>query len=98
MTGITASQKVKKKLKDKHQLSLREVNECFANRAGKFLFDRRVEHKTDPPTRWFISETDHGRIVKVVFIYHKDKNEFELKTAFTPEDYDKSIEIYKRFG
>lgn len=71
------------KLRDKHQVSQQEVVECFYNKWGRFFTDTRLEHQTDPPTYWFISETDKNRRLKVVFIRHPDL--FEIKSAFPPE-------------
>lgn len=45
-----------------------EVFEAFENRCGQFLMDSREEHATDPPTLWFVAETNAGRILKVMFV------------------------------
>lgn len=45
-----------------------EISQCFANREGAFLRDTRERHQSDPPTQWFIGETDFGRKLKVAFI------------------------------
>jgi len=45
-----------------------EIHECFWNRTGRTLIDDREEHRTKPPTRWFIAETAAGRHLKIVFI------------------------------
>lgn len=45
-----------------------EVIQCFANRTGLYLIDDREEHESDPPTQWFIAETDYGRKLKIAFI------------------------------
>lgn len=43
--------------------------QCFANREAKIaLIDTREEHQSDPPTRWFIAETDFGRKLKIAYI------------------------------
>jgi hypothetical protein len=47
---MRASPNVRRKLRIKHAVSMQEVYECFANRAGTFLEDARVEHATVPPT------------------------------------------------
>lgn len=65
---IIISQKIRDKLKSKHSVSEEDVAQCFANRTGTYLLDPREEHASDPPTQWFISETDFGRKLKVVFI------------------------------
>ncbi len=58
------SDAVRKKLKDKHGISEEQVQCCFLNRERGYLFDDREEHKTDPPTRWFIAEDDAGKLIK----------------------------------
>ena len=67
-----------------------EIIQCFANKEGKFLLDTREEHKTNPPTQWFISETDYGRKLKVVFMKHKN-GDIEIKSAFNPNETEKRI-------
>ena len=91
---IEISQKILKKLDEKHQVSRDEVEQCFANRSGKYLRDLREEHKSNPPTLWFISETDFGRRLKVVFIF--SNGVIYLRTDFEPND--KETAIYNRLG
>lgn len=78
------------KLTKKHKVSVGEVLECFANRVGPSLTDKRLNHQTNPPTRWFIAETDMGRKLKVVYILVD--NSFEVKTAYPPNQTE--IDIY----
>jgi hypothetical protein len=88
------SESVLRKLTQKHKVSVSEVIECFANRRGKSLTDNRLDHQTNPPTRWFIAETDMGRKLKVVYMVVD--NSFEIKTA-----YDANIDelgIYARIA
>ncbi|WP_261977799.1 ADP-ribosyl-(dinitrogen reductase) hydrolase [Marinobacter sp. F3R11] len=70
---------------------MEEVQECIANRTGKFLEDMREDHKSDPPTQWFIAETDSGRQLKIVFIL-KD-GDVVVKTAYVPNEDEKRIYI-----
>jgi hypothetical protein len=60
-----------------------EILECFANRTGRYLDDLREKNKTTPKTQWFISETDYGKKLKIVFIMHPNKA-IEIKSAFEP--------------
>ena len=76
--------KVKKKLLDKHNVTQDEVMECFMNRDGAFFKDTDERHETDPPSWWFCAETDRGRSLKVVFIDYGDR--YQIKTAFGPTD------------
>ena len=50
MKSLIISPKILKKIKEKHDVDRREVEQCFENRAGTFLVDERDSHITDPPT------------------------------------------------
>jgi len=96
------SEDVRKKLAEKHGVSEDEVRQCFENLEGDYIKDTREEHLTDPPTYWFVSETNKRRVLKVAFIARKVKTEsgtetrVDIKTAYAP-DADE-IELYKRRG
>lgn len=94
MKNLIVSADVLVKLRDKHRVSQREVEQCFENKCGTYLIDDREDHRSDPPTLWFISETNRGRKLKVVFIFI-DGN-VHLRTAFEP--HPEAIDIYDRFG
>ena len=81
---IKISRRVAAKLKDKHGVSTAEVVECFANRHGKFFTDTRQVHQTDPPTYWFVAETDRRRVLKIVFVRYPKF--FAIKSAFDRKD------------
>lgn len=88
------SPRVRAKLDQKHGgVSESELDEAFANRDGDFLIDTREEHKTNPPTEWFVAQTDRGRLLKVVFVNRMDGT-IEIKSAYTPEQ--PTIAFYKR--
>ncbi|MBD2859976.1 ADP-ribosyl-(dinitrogen reductase) hydrolase [Spongiibacter sp. KMU-158] len=89
--ALVISTKIMAKLKDKHCVTKTEVLQCFSNINGEFLIDSREEHQTDPPSQWFIAETDQGRKLKVVFVF-KD-GDFFLKTAYPANSTE--ISIYK---
>jgi uncharacterized DUF497 family protein len=93
---LSISPGVREKLATKHGVTPTEIEQCFANRDGGFLEDLREEHRTDPPTQWFISETNAGRVLKVVFIRRTDKDgvRLHLRTAYPPND--EEIRIYER--
>lgn len=78
------SPRVLQKLEEKHNVSRDEVWQCFLNRTGGFLIDHRLEHQTAPATKWFISETDKGRKLKIVFVDAMTANgkEVAIKTAY----------------
>jgi hypothetical protein len=82
-----------RKLKNKHGVSKQQIMQCFANFTGYPLTDNREQHKTNPPTQWFISETNAGKRLKIVFIQISTK-EVIIKTAYKP---NKTIEqIYSK--
>lgn len=92
---LKISERILKKLKDKHRVKIEEVWECFINRIGGFLEDTRTSHRTEPPTMWFIAETDKGRLLKVVFMELSDGN-YEIKTAYEPNDTE--VTIYEKYS
>ena len=87
--NLIASPKIIEKLLDKHGLVLAEVEEAFLNRTGHFLIDSRQEHRTIPPTMWFIAPTNRGRLLKVVFVRVDEK--IYLKTAYEPNATERRI-------
>lgn len=93
--GLQLSQRIREKLAAKDPpVTEPEIVQCFANREGPYLFDIREEHRTDPPTRWFVAETDFGRLLKVVFIQKDD--DVIIKTAYDANDAERRI--YRQFG
>lgn len=88
---LIISKRVREKLANKQPpVTEAEIVQCFANREGRFLLDTREEHKTNPPTKWFIAETNYGRLLKVVFVRNIDGS-IEIKSAFDPNDTEKRI-------
>ena len=55
------------KLKNKHDVSATEVEQTFLNRADKLAKEVREKHQKGEQRWWFISATDTGRKLKVVF-------------------------------
>lgn len=92
--GLIVSPAIRQKLWTKHNVTVEEVEECFANCPGHFLRDTRGRHKTKPPTLWFIAATDRGRYLKVIFIQGSGGN--FLKSAFAPDEVE--TRIYARYG
>lgn len=78
------SPRVAAKLRDRHKVDGNDIAECFANRHGKFFTDSRADHQTDPPTYWFVSETDAGRVLKIIFVRYPES--FAIKSAYEPTD------------
>lgn len=92
MLNLIVSSAIRDKLLDKHCVKEGEVHECFFNRDGPYLEDDAEDHRTDPPSYWFIAETNRGRRLKVVFVA-KDGNVY-LKTAYNANE--KSERIYTK--
>lgn len=82
--------RIRQKLKEKHNVSPLEVEQCFYNRTGRFLEDSREEHRTHPPTQWFIAETDTGKRLKVVFV-EETLGGIHIKTAYEPNATEERI-------
>ncbi|PID44069.1 MAG: ADP-ribosyl-(dinitrogen reductase) hydrolase [Proteobacteria bacterium] len=86
---LKISARVKEKLRKKHNVGVDEVIECFANREGGIYKDVREDHKTNPPSLWFIAETNMGLHLKVVYI---NKNgEIHIKTAYPANKTEKNL-------
>lgn len=94
MRNIIISSGVLEKLITRHNVEQREVEQCFENLIGLFLEDDREDHRTDPPTLWFIAPTNKDRLLKVVFIFI-DGN-VHIKSAFEPNA--EEISIFERLG
>lgn len=93
--ALVLSEKVREKLAGKTPpVSEDEILQCFANRSGRYLLDQREQNQTDPPTRWFLAETDYGRMLKVVLVQTGEG--VVIKTAYDPNAIEQ--EIYQRFG
>ena len=93
--SLYLSPKVRQKLLDRN-VTEAHVLQCFANRAGRDLFDKRPQHQTVPPTRWFIAETDYGIKLKVVYMLYPDTQVVEIKSAFQPNEDE--LRIYGTHG
>ena len=80
MQTVVISPAILEKLDSKHNVTRREVEQCFENREGDYVEDSREEHKTDPATYWFIAPTNNNRLLKVVFVF--DNGNVYIKSAF----------------
>jgi len=94
MMNLRISDSVLLKLKEKHGVDRREVGQCFCNKCGLFLEDTRADHKSDPPTLWFVAPTNSGRMLKVIFVY-RDGNVY-LRSAFDADIATRAL--YDRHG
>lgn len=93
MGKVIISETILAKLAAKHNIGAPEVFQCFANRTGKLLTDNREQHRTDPPTKWFIAPTNKGRLLKVCYVPDGD---YYLRTCFEPNDVE--LAIYRKHG
>lgn len=94
MRTIVISAKIDEKIDIKHQATQLEIDQCFDNKCGINLIDTREDHKTDPPTLWFIAQTRTGRLLKIIYIY-KNGN-YYIKSAYEPDENE--IAIYEKHG
>ncbi len=94
MKNLIVSAGVLAKLREKHGVSEREVEQCFDNKCGLYLVDDREDHQTDPVTLWFIAPTNNDRLLKVAFMFIEGN--VHIKSAFEP--YPSEIELYEQLG
>jgi hypothetical protein len=79
-----------------HNVTEAEILECFANREPGDCIDTRAWHATNPETRWFVAQTDRGRELKIVYIFHMS-GLVEIKSAYSATPNVKRIyEKYRR--
>ena len=93
IANIVISESVLAKLQRKHNVDRREVEQCFENIAGPLLYDDREDHKSDPPTVWFISKTNANRLLKIAYIQRGKM--ITIRTCYEPNDAE--IKIYSRY-
>ena len=81
LENLIISQDIRAKLlKPDHDVKEAEVFECFLNHDGFYLEDTEEDHATDPPTEWFVGETDRGRLLKIIFVFRNGN--LYLKSAY----------------
>jgi uncharacterized DUF497 family protein len=80
-----------RKLQEKHGVSREEVEQAFANRTGKLAEEMRPKNQGDSPRFWFISETDSGRRLKVVFVFDDEESGPVVITAYEPNIKEESL-------
>ncbi|MDD5058613.1 MAG: hypothetical protein PHQ60_12150 [Sideroxydans sp.] len=94
MRSLITSPTLLQKLTDKHGVTRREIEQCFENKIGNYLEDDREEHRTDPPTLWFVAPTNCNRLLKVIFVF-LDGNIY-IKSAYEPSP--QVVDMYERKG
>ena len=67
---------------DHDNITVKEVEECFANHCGGYCMDPRPQHldSNGNPTPWFVAETNHRRVLKVMFV--REHGDIYLKSAY----------------
>lgn len=93
--NINISETIIEKLIEKHSVTRSEIEECFYNRTKGLLEDTREQHRTRPPSMWFIAKTDEERLLKVVFI-ELHNGTYEIKTAYEPNNNE--AKIYEKYA
>ncbi|HGM5493476.1 hypothetical protein ACUNEV_26590 [Serratia sp. IR-2025] len=91
---IVISEEIEDKLRIKHQVTEKEVQEALANCTGNLLIDNREQHRTNPPTNWIIAETNQRRELKICFIIID--GDIHIKSAFEPNEQERTI--YAKHG
>jgi hypothetical protein len=92
--NLKISDSILAKIVSSHYVQRVEVEQAFQNRTAGLLEDARAQHKTNPPTLWFIAPTNKGRRLKIVYI--QQGTEVHLKSAFEPNAEEERI--YKKFA
>lgn len=88
---LVFAESIKEKLSQKiPPVSVVEVEEAFSQWDGWWVEDDRHEHRSDPPTYWFLAETFDGRLLKVVIKPLKNSNRAYVRTAYDAD----TMEIY----
>ena len=82
------------KLKSKHGVSADEVEQAFWNREGVLAKEVRPHNQGHEDRLWFISTTDKGRELKVVFFIDVDENAPVVITAYEPNDDE--VNLYEK--
>lgn len=75
-------------------ISRSDIEQCFFNRDGGLCEDTRAQHLTNPLTQWFVSCTDKGRRLKIMFVPEQDGP--DLKSAYDATD--EIARIYEKYA
>lgn len=82
------------KLKHKHDVSAEDVEEAFLNRQAGLAKELRPQNQGAEDRFWFISTTDKGRELKVVFFFDLEKNVPVIITAYEPNNDE--VDLYEK--
>lgn len=90
-----ASTWVQEKIKERG-ITVSEIEEAVCNSEPPYRIEVRAQHKTTPPTRWFIAPTFEDRLLKVYFMLVEEEKLAIIKTAFEPAESEiQEYESYK---
>ncbi len=81
------------KLQKKHGVDADEVRQAFANRAGVLAREIRPQHRNGRRF-WFISQTNAGRLLKIVFFFDHEQKAPSIITAYEPNLTE--VELYEK--
>ncbi len=85
---------VMKLLEKNPPVTVSEVEEAFFQWDGYWVLDDREDHRTIPPTYWFLSETLEGRLLKVVIKLVPNTDYAYVRTSY--DAYEEEINIYEQ--
>lgn len=93
---LIISEDVRKKIAadDHGGLTVEEVEQCFQNHCGPYCTDSREDHRTNPPTQWFVAETNRRRRLKIMFV--REGSDIYLKSAYPASD--EVTRIFKKYA
>jgi hypothetical protein len=69
-------------------ITLGEIEESLFNLQLPMIEETRMEHRTEPPTYWFVSETAMDRVLFVVGLWDREREVFIVKTSRDATDKD----------
>ena len=82
------------KLRNKHGVSANEVEQAFLNRTGVLAKEVRSKNQGIEDRFWFVSTTDKGRELKVVFFIDAEENVPVIITTYEPNDDE--VNLYEK--
>jgi len=82
------------KLTKKHGVTVHDVEQTFLNRTGSLAKEVRQQNQGSEDRFWFISSTDIGRELKIIFCIDPDENIPVLITAYEPDDNE--VKLYEK--
>ncbi|MCM0606471.1 MAG: hypothetical protein KA715_10305 [Xanthomonadaceae bacterium] len=84
-------QEIERKLLEKHGVTVLEVEEAFYNLTGEYAREVRPMNHGEHPRYWFISKTNAGHRLKVVFVDDPEETRPVLITAYNPNEEEEEL-------